>query len=98
MSDIITENYYIQAQNIPNTRKFSRNAYNTHLKSRKWKLLRQQRLEKDNYKCVVCDYTDSLQMHHLNYENFGNETIEDIITLCEICHKDAHTIGELTDD
>ncbi|WP_416212660.1 HNH endonuclease [Nostoc sp. DedQUE04] len=40
------------------------------------------------------DATESLQVHHLTYENHGkeHEHLEDLITLCDDCHKKQHSL------
>ncbi|MHA2066094.1 MAG: HNH endonuclease [Candidatus Thorarchaeota archaeon] len=51
-----------------------------------WKAIRQKILERDGNKCTECSSTDKLHVHHLTYENEGNEKPEDLITLCHSCH------------
>lgn len=93
MTNVIAEIAYNQAKSIPSTINFSRNEYNSHIKSRKWKKLRYERLELDCFKCFACGEDNRLQMHHTNYENFGNETLDDIVTLCESCHIEVHKMS-----
>lgn len=59
-----------------------------------WKALREDRLKYDNYKCQKCGKAYNLQVHHIRYpEVWGEETIDDLITLCDECHKKVHNIG-----
>ena len=57
-----------------------------YLSSPKWKALRQQVLARDNHKCVVSGRTDNLHIHHISYENLGDELLSDLVTL----HADVH--------
>lgn len=41
-------------------------------------------------KCEKCDSTKNLECHHENYDHLGSETEEDIMVLCDICHKKVH--------
>lgn len=63
--------------------------YNSYLKSKHWELLRNG-LIKPNDKCQICNEKKPLQLHHLTYENLGNEKPTDFLKLCDSCHKMAH--------
>lgn len=44
-------------------------------------------------RCMKCGYEPwkpCLQLHHLNYDHVGHETLEDVILLCPKCHTAAH--------
>lgn len=62
-----------------------RNKYEAHISSPEWAERRKQRLEHDG-RCRTCGHTEDLQVHHVSYENFGNEPLDDLITLCGDCH------------
>jgi len=62
-------------------------SYPEYIKSEWWKL--QSKLYKDK-KCAQCGRTHELDVHHLTYENVGNEKPADLITLCRRCHRDLH--------
>lgn len=32
----------------------------------------------------------NLQIHHIHYNNIGNEKMEDLVTLCINCHAEIH--------
>ena len=67
------------------------NWYKEYLESEGWKKKRSQRLFEDNYECRFCGAKENLQVHHLNYNNVGNEDVEtDLITLCKPCHELLH--------
>ncbi|MFC1645190.1 HNH endonuclease signature motif containing protein [Patescibacteria group bacterium] len=40
-------------------------------------------------KCIVCDQTSALEYHHID-DNRENNTVENIIYLCAVCHKRSH--------
>ena len=59
--------------------------------------LRKEILERDNYECqfakifgivelsgVPC--VERKEVHHISYQNFGNETVDDLIVCCARCH------------
>lgn len=58
--------------------------------SKAWKILRQKVLRRDNHKCQSCGRKDSLEVHHITYENFTNESLDELVTLCRYCHQDHH--------
>ena len=43
------------------------------------------------YKCQLCGRSDGLlDVHHNNYDNYGQEKLEDLVVLCRSCHSDFH--------
>ena len=66
-------------------------SYDEYLESPHWKTVRTKRIERDGFRCVRCGTAKNLQVHHLSYDNFGQEDIEhDLVTLCRKCHEDVH--------
>lgn len=62
--------------------------YLSYLESDKWTELRNKRLEMDGYRCSVCKNPNNLQVHHLKYPAIlGTESLSDLMTLCQNCHK-----------
>ena len=64
-----------------------------YLSSSKWQLLREVVFARDNHRCVVCGATDILNLHHIHYSNLGEDTTEDVVTLCggpDGCHTKLH--------
>lgn len=56
-----------------------------------WQGKREFVLSRDNYTCVICHtYGGKLHVHHKTYKRHGNESLTDLITVCERCHKDLH--------
>lgn len=68
------------------------NKYSDHLQTLKWEELRQDVLERDDFTCQSCGDTYELQVHHKTYKRLGNEIMDDLITLCEHCHNQLHSI------
>ena len=61
-----------------------------HPDPRHWDAVRQKVLKRDGYKCRLCGDDDELHVHHLTYENWGNEKKKDLTTLCKEHHKLFH--------
>jgi hypothetical protein len=58
--------------------------------SERWATFRQHIIDKRGYKCERCGETrPPLQLHHLNYEQLGNEQPADVELLCLDCHEEA---------
>lgn len=58
-----------------------------------WQTVRKTRFDFDGGRCVICHadlHGKAYQTHHLNYQRLGHETIRDVITLCDRCHKTFH--------
>jgi len=53
--------------------------------SDQWKAIRKQRLQVDNELCVFCK-SPAEEVHHVTYENVGHEQVEDLRSLCRMCH------------
>jgi 5-methylcytosine-specific restriction endonuclease McrA len=63
--------------------------YTKYIQSKEWK-------EKRNFivgkykKCSCCGSEENLHVHHLSYENLGNENESDLLLLCKKCHGLVH--------
>ena len=57
-----------------------------------WERLRQQVLEQDRYRCMLCDtYPKEKHVHHIiPISKFGSNHPNNLITLCYRCHDKAH--------
>lgn len=53
--------------------------------SEQWKTVRKERLLFDSGLCVFCK-SPAEEVHHVTYENVGKESIEDLRSLCRLCH------------
>ena len=69
------------------------------LKDLEWFNLQRQVFERDNFKCRHCKGKSGsfeLHGHHIIHrENGGEDTLENIVTLCKVCHVDYHN-GKIT--
>lgn len=64
--------------------------YENYLKSKHWLIVRNSIIT-PNTECAVCGEKNThLQLHHKTYERIGNESVNDLIPLCENCHKLVH--------
>ena len=66
-----------------------RKYYPQYLMSSAWERVRRQVLARDGHLCRVCRKSAN-EVHHLNYGTVGNESLEDIISLCRSCHAREH--------
>lgn len=65
--------------------------YKAYLQTKHWRTFREFALEKRGRKCEDCGKADGFfDIHHLTYENIGEEQLEDVLILCRTCHKARH--------
>lgn len=65
--------------------------YTRQLADPRWKAKRQVILTRDEFNCANCGATSSLHVHHIKYTGYTWEAPdEDLITLCNVCHKKVH--------
>lgn len=64
--------------------------YHEHMKSDYWRKIRNEARERDKHKCRHCGSGQNLVCHHITYENLGNESLDDLLTLCKRCHYKVH--------
>ncbi len=64
--------------------------YSQYLKSPEWKSLRNIVLERDKNICQGCLSAPAQHVHHLTYNNFGDELLFQLISLCVKCHNKLH--------
>jgi 5-methylcytosine-specific restriction endonuclease McrA len=56
-----------------------------------YRKLRSEVLKRDGWRCQTCGSSDDLQVHHLcSRSRLGDDTDENLITLCADCHSDIH--------
>jgi 5-methylcytosine-specific restriction endonuclease McrA len=56
-----------------------------------YRKLRVEVLERDGWRCQSCGSSDCLQVHHIRSRGrLGDDTEENLITLCADCHSDIH--------
>ena len=53
--------------------------------------LRQVVLRRDGWRCQSCGSTSNLEVHHQQFRSHsGDDSEENLITLCTICHSETH--------
>lgn len=70
--------------------------YQAYLKTEHWQRLRSQRLKIDGFRCQNCGRTHpigvrSLNVHHIRYNAYQEDVYNDLVTLCDQCHKTIHS-------
>jgi len=61
--------------------------------------LRNRVLERDGWRCQQCGRSTNLHVHHLRSRSkLGNDTCENLITLCVDCHRAVHPSGKRQDE
>jgi 5-methylcytosine-specific restriction endonuclease McrA len=56
--------------------------------------LRQRVLCRDGWRCQSCGTMTNLEVHHRQYRSHsGDDTEENLITLCNACHSSIHHCG-----
>ena len=64
--------------------------YDKYLKTDHWACTRKEALEYYHHTCQQCGDKTGLHVHHLSYVNRGLETMDDLVVLCNFCHKKIH--------
>lgn len=65
--------------------------YQFYMQSEEWDYIRRQRLRIDNYTCQGCGAKDKpLDVHHITYDRFGRESLDDLLSVCRQCHEEIH--------
>jgi 5-methylcytosine-specific restriction endonuclease McrA len=58
-----------------------------------WQARRTATLVRAGYRCQTCGDTDvRLDVHHNTYERYGDESIFDLVALCDRCHELFHGV------
>jgi 5-methylcytosine-specific restriction endonuclease McrA len=53
--------------------------------------LRLEVLQRDGWRCQLCGSSKALQAHHKNFRSqLGDDSEQNLITLCDGCHKLMH--------
>ena len=78
----------------PNTLVKNKINYNQYITSKEWynNPARLAVIQRDKV-CKMCGSNNFLQVHHITYTNLGNEKEEDLVLLCENCHKKVHKVA-----
>ena len=58
--------------------------------------IKAQVLQRDNWRCQACGSRTALEVHHLKFRSHqGEDTEDNLITLCTFCHRQIHAGAEL---
>jgi 5-methylcytosine-specific restriction endonuclease McrA len=67
--------------------------YQDYLESDHWRSCSAAARRRAGHRCERCGANDQLlNTHHLNYDRLGHERDEDLVVLCEKCHREEHGI------
>jgi len=61
--------------------------YQQYLASREWRMKRKEVIELNNGICERCASRPIKNVHHLTYENLGQESPLDLLGVCRPCHE-----------
>ena len=65
--------------------------YYEYMHSEAWSKRRLEVLRRDRFRCQMCGTAKNLRVHHINYEHLGTDAeLDDLITLCDTCHREVH--------
>lgn len=68
--------------------------YDAYMGSPAWRQLRERALLRALGRCEECQVGGrGLHVHHLTYQRFGAETLDDVRVLCAPCHQREHEHG-----
>lgn len=73
--------------------------YYQYIQSEEWRLKKEKfkasRLWRDGRCYVCCNKGIEVHIHHITYENLGNEKLNDLRILCAVCHAAVHETKSL---
>ena len=81
------KNKKYRAKNIQVSKRVQYDAY---INSRAWRLFCKMFYATYGKKCVACDSTRNIVVHHMTHERLGRELNEDVAALCFDCHREFH--------
>lgn len=64
--------------------------YRAYLRSREWADLRERYRRRRRWLCASCFDGDDLELHHVTYRRLGHERLDDVVPLCDPCHRALH--------
>lgn len=69
--------------------------YANYLQSPEWDALRKKAYQRAKHKCELCA-DSAAHVHHIKYpKNLANDETDNLIVVCEDCHKKLHGIREV---
>lgn len=72
--------------------------YETYIKSQRWQKKKIEFWKIHDKKCVSCGTTESIHLHHASYDRLGNESMDDLVPLCDVCHNTLHRMHKDFDE
>lgn len=70
--------------------------YKQYIGSESWRARRRQYFAKFGRDCKGCgEQLSRIHVHHKTYERFGNEDLNDLVSVCEACHAMIHQRHQL---
>jgi 5-methylcytosine-specific restriction endonuclease McrA len=64
------------------------------LERENYRQLRQQILNRDGWRCQFCSTMSNLEVHHQAFRSLsGEDTEQNLITLCQACHSGVQESG-----
>jgi hypothetical protein len=67
-----------------------REEHQKYLRTSKWKEIRKKVLKRDDYTCQGCLENRATEVHHITYDNWKNEFMFELMSLCRECHSRFH--------
>jgi hypothetical protein len=67
--------------------------YQRYLRCKHWLITRRLVLERANSRCEICRECHASEVHHKTYQRVGRENLDDLLAVCERCHKIQHSDG-----
>ena len=74
--------------------RYWRRLYKEYMNSDEWAAIRQKVMDRARDRsltqdpvCERCGRIRALQVHHLHYNTFRQETLDDLLAVCDVCHK-----------
>lgn len=64
--------------------------YTRYMTSTRWKTVRCIVLFLAEFRCDECGSGGAVEVHHLTYQRFGRERLDDLQPLCRECHERKH--------
>lgn len=64
--------------------------YATYMRSKEWRVTRQNAIRTHFGRCDVCGAKESLRVSHKHYRTLYGESPEDLDVLCQGCHDNKH--------
>ena len=72
--------------------------YYVYLSTDKWKQKRKQVLDRDKNQCQICKKNEATEVHHLTYDRVFDEELEDLLSVCNLCHLKLHELQPLDEE